>query len=186
MGTGLPFLTGVSAEWCFRLMRRYVPRLAGEVAIVTGGGGGLGRAQCIRLAEEGAAVAVWDIDRNNGTGTATAIPKRMLEDDIDSIGVRFDEVDATNEDQVATTMKSIADQFGGIDIMVNNHGHFIFKSIEETTGDDWDTIMAVNIKGTAFTCKHVAPYMRSRGGGSIINFGSICGVRAHHAFTPYN
>ena len=108
-------------------------RLVGKTAIVTGGGGGLGRAQCIRLAEEGAAVAVWDVNRSTGEATATHITEMILRENLDSKGVRFDEVDVTNEEDIATTMENIASQFGGVDIMVNNHAHFIFKTNDEAT-----------------------------------------------------
>ena len=63
-----------------------------------------------------------------------------------SSGVRFDKIDVVNESQISATMKDIAGQFGSIDIMVNNHAHFVMKSNEDTTGEEWDRILAVNIK----------------------------------------
>ena len=66
--------------------------------------------------------------------------------DCDSSGVRFDEIDVVNEAQIAATMQMIAGQFGSIDVMVNNHAHFVMKTNEETTGEEWDRILAVNIK----------------------------------------
>jgi NAD(P)-dependent dehydrogenase (short-subunit alcohol dehydrogenase family) len=126
---------------------RFGPRLAGKVAIVTGGGGGLGRAQCIRLAEEGAAVSVWDINQTTGQGTADLLAHQIDAEEIESLGVRFDQVDVTDEAAIAAAMESISAEFGGIDVMVNNHAHFIFKTIEDTTSEDWDAILGVNIKG---------------------------------------
>jgi len=101
-------------------------------------------------------------------------------------GVRFDEVDITDEEKVVATIHRTAAQFGGIDVLVNSHAHFIHKPNEEAASEDWDKIMAVNIKGTAFTCKHATPHMRARGGGSIVNLGAKCGARALNAFTPYS
>jgi 2-hydroxycyclohexanecarboxyl-CoA dehydrogenase len=110
--------------WARALMTtRFGPRLAGKVAIVTGGGGGLGRAQCIRLAEEGAAVSVWDINQTAGQATADLLAQQMDSCEIESPGVRFDQIDVTDEAAISAAMESISAEFGGIDVMVNNHAH---------------------------------------------------------------
>lgn len=69
---------------------------------------------------------------------------------------------------------------------MNNAAVFVFESVENATEAQWDFSNDVLIKGTAFACKHVIPSMRAAGGGSIINFGSICGTRAHENFAVYN
>jgi NAD(P)-dependent dehydrogenase (short-subunit alcohol dehydrogenase family) len=155
-------------------------RVGGKTAVVTGGGGGLGQALCVRLADEGATVFVWETDAATGAETLALLGGPAAGEH------KLQLVDVTNENQIAAAVAGIEEQTGGVDILVNNAAVFVFKSVEHAEAADWDLSHDVLIKGTAFACKHVIPSMRGRGGGSIVNLGSICGVRAHESFAVYN
>ena len=147
--------------------------LDGKVALVTGGARGIGRAICEAMADAGARVAVADLNAADAAQTAQAI---------DGISVA---VDVTNFDALATCMQDVEAQLGGIDILVNNAGIFNMASIDKITVEDYRRQYDVNVGGTIFACQAVAPIMRKRGGGSIINFSSISymmGNAGYHAY----
>eukprot|EP01044_Picomonas_judraskeda_P010540 COSAG03_NODE_1364_length_4251_cov_4.775771_2_plen_243_part_00 len=154
-------------------------RLAGKVSIVTGGGGGLGQAQCVRLAEEGSVVHIWETDAAKGAETLAKLGGTMAGKHA------LHSVDVADEDAVAEAVAAVEAQSGPIHVLVNNAAVFVFESVEDATEAQWDFSHSVLIKGTAFACKHVIPSMRRAGGGSIINFGSICGQRANFNFAVY-
>ena len=154
-------------------------RLAGKVSIVTGGGGGLGQAQCIRLAEEGSVVHIWETDAAKGAETLAKLGGPMAGKHA------LHSVDVANEAAVADAVARVEAHSGPIHVLVNNAAVFVFESVEDATEAHWDFSHSVLIKGTAFACKHVIPSMRKAGGGSIINFGSICGQRANFNFAVY-
>eukprot|EP01051_Picozoa_sp_SAG22_P012070 SAG22_NODE_1223_length_5120_cov_7.942442_5_plen_248_part_00 len=147
---------------------------------MTGGGGGLGQAQCVRLAEEGATVFCWETDAAAGSETLALLGGPAAGQH------RLQIVDVTDEAQIQSAVHEVDAQTGKIDVLVNNAAVFVFKSVEEATSEDWGQSHNVLIKGAASTTKHVAPVMRRGGGGSIINFGSICSFRAHDKFAVYN
>jgi len=131
---------------------------------------GIGKAAAIMLATEGAAVAVTDICVRQGRQVASEIRKR-------DATAHFWKMDVSKEADVKAVFSSIAKAFGKIDVLVNNAG--IDGSGEPTdkeTERSWDMVMAVNVKGVFFCTKHVIPYMRKLGGGSIINISSIYGL----------
>ncbi len=145
-------------------------RLAGKVAVVTGAARGIGRAVATAFAAEGAethlldrfgdeAEAVADRCRTAG-GRATA---RML--------------DLRDADAVAEVFRRIEGDCGRIDVLVNNAGVIFFKPIEETSVADWDGLMAVNLRGAFLCARAVAPGMKARRAGAIINVSSNAGVR---------
>src|SRR5262245_10150072 len=145
-----------------------VGRVKGKVAVVTGGGMGLGRAASLLLASEGASVVVTDIDETSGQDTA-----RMIgEAGATSLFLRHD---VSREDEWQRVMQAVEQRFGRLDVMVNNAGIAIAKNIEETTLEDWKRTMAVNLDGVFFGCKHAISLMK-RSGGSIINLSSIDGI----------
>ena len=156
-------------------------RVQGKTCIVTGGAVGIGHACVQRLAEEGAAVAIFD--RMDGEGQALA-------DAITHAGgnARYWHVDVTREADVARAIDEVADHFGGVDVLVNNAGiSGSTKLTHEISEAEWDLVQAVNVKGVLFCCKHAIPHMRRAGGGSIVNLSSIYGlvgapdVPAYHA-----
>lgn len=153
-------------------------RLAGKVAVVTGGALGIGQATCIRFAEEGAAVAIADINAAAGAETASSITAsggRAL----------FVPTDITNEDSIRNMVQATLPAFGKIDILVNNAAIFILRGIEATP-EEWRQILDVNVIGTSLVSKHVVPEIRKAGGGAIVNLGSISSFIAQPQFVTYN
>ncbi|MXZ81770.1 MAG: SDR family oxidoreductase [Gammaproteobacteria bacterium] len=141
--------------------------LAGRVAIVTGGCGGIGRAICDRLVREGAHVFAADLVGHCGAG------------------VNFHEHDVTSEQSTTDLMERVRTEHGRLDILVNVAGIEIELTIEDTTLDDWNRIFSVNVTGTFLACKHALPLMREAGRGSIINFGSYDGFIADPQLAAY-
>jgi NAD(P)-dependent dehydrogenase (short-subunit alcohol dehydrogenase family) len=140
-------------------------RLAGKVAVVTGAGSGIGRGIAEAFGREGAAVVV--ANRRPAMGEETV--RRI----VDAGGVaRFWATDVADETQCQAVVAAAVDQFGRLDVLVNNAGIFPRATLEETTRDLWDEIMATNLRGPFFLCKYAVPAMRRGGGGSIINLGS--------------
>ena len=144
--------------------------LENQVALVTGGTGGIGTAICKRLAKEGAVVIA--ADRH--------APNVELPD-----GIFFHDLDVTQEDSVTKLMDSVEYNQGKIDILVNAAGIEIEKTIEDTSLDDWNRIFAVNVTGTFLVSKYALPLMRKTGAGSIINFGSYDGFIADPQLAAY-
>jgi NAD(P)-dependent dehydrogenase (short-subunit alcohol dehydrogenase family) len=140
-------------------------KLAGKVAIVTGAGGGIGRASVIALACEGAKVTALDVNVAGGEETAAQAKSKGLE-------VVFEPTDVCKESQVKAAVESTVARWGRLDILFNNAGIVLVKSIEEMTEAEWDRLMAINLKAVFFGCKHAIPHMRKTG-GAILNTGSI-------------
>ena len=153
-------------------------RFEAKVAVVTGGGSGIGRATCLRFAEEGAAVAVAEIDEARGKAVAEEIGRAGGK----AIFVRTDVAD---EESVRAAVARIAASLGRIDVLVNNAAVFVLKGIEATV-EEWRKILDVNVMGPALMAKHVVPEMRKAGGGAIVNLGSISSFIAQPQFVTYN
>ncbi len=153
-------------------------RLAGKVAVVTGGAVGIGQATCIRFAEEGAAVTIADVNAEAGAETARAIT---------ATGGRalFVHTDITSEDSLRQMVQATVNAFGKIDILVNNAAIFILRGIDATP-EEWRQILEVNVIGTSLASKHVVPEIRKAGGGAIVNLGSISSFIAQPQFVTYN
>ena len=147
-------------------------RLAGKVALVTGAGSGIGRGIALAFAREGAAVVV--ANRRPEAGTETE--RRIV-----AAGgrARFQATDVTHEADCAAAVAAAGEHFGRLDVLVNNAAIFPRSTLEETTAELWESILATNLRGPFFLCKHAVPAMRAGGGGSIINLGStnaFCGL----------
>lgn len=155
-------------------------RLQDHVAIVTGGGTGIGEATCLRFAEEGAVVIVCDRDRDGGQHTEAAIR---------AAGGRahFIAADVAQEDQVAALIAATLAAHGRIDVLVNNAAVTgVNKRAHEVTVAEWDAVFAVNVRGTFLCTKHaVVPMMAARR-GSIVNFSSIYGLIGNDDLPPYH
>ena len=156
-------------------------RLAGKVALVTGAALGLGRATALRMAQEGAAVAVTDVLQ----AEASAFTDELIAQGLSACSWRLD---VSSEAEVSGVMHAITQRFGRIDILVNNAGVIgANKPTDQLTEAEWDWVQSINVKGVFFCTKHVIPHMRRAGGGSIINLSSIYGlvsapdVPAYHA-----
>ena len=138
-------------------------RLKDKVAIVTGGGIGLGRAYCKALAGEGARVVVADIAHD----AAQAVAK-----EVSGLAVR---VDVTSADETAAMAARALEAYGAIDVLVNNAGMYTAirkRPFTEIPLEEWDRCMAVNVKGVYLCCRAVYPQMKQQGRGKIINISS--------------
>lgn len=143
-------------------------RVQDKVAIVTGGGTGIGQGIATVLAREGARVVV--ANRTPETGEETVARIRA-----EGGAALFHRTDVTKEADCRALIDTAVREFGRLDILVNNAGIFPRATLEETTEELWDEIMAVNLKSVFFLCKHAVPAMRRAGGGSIVNIGSVHG-----------
>jgi NAD(P)-dependent dehydrogenase (short-subunit alcohol dehydrogenase family) len=153
-------------------------RLKNKVAIITGGGAGIGRETCDLFAEEGAAVVI--AERNRDTGQSAA-------DQLNKAGAKalFVQTDVSDEHSVKRMVEAAVQAFSRIDILVNNAGIFVLKGIEATP-EEWRQVLDVNVMGPALVAKHVVPEMRNVGGGAIVNLGSISSFIAQPHFVTYN
>jgi NAD(P)-dependent dehydrogenase (short-subunit alcohol dehydrogenase family) len=148
-----------------------VGRVDGQVAIVTGAGGGIGRATALRLAQEGARLGLTDLDGSSLEEAAAAAREAGAEVET----VAGDIVDASTIDALATALTA---RFGRIDALVNNAGIVIAKPLVEHTPEDFDQLMRVNCLSYLLATQRVVGEMQRGGGGSIVNISSIGGLVA--------
>jgi len=150
-----------------------VYRLDGRVAIVTGGGRGLGEVFCRTFAGAGAAVVVADIIEENA---------KKVADDLTKAGHNASAVrlDVRKTASVDAMVKHTLSKFGQMDVLVNNAGIVINEPCETMSDEQWDDVIAVDLTGVFRCCRAVAPYMIARKRGSIINIGSMSGVISNH------
>jgi len=148
-----------------------VTRLAGKVALVTGGGTGIGRAIALAFAREGASVAVAgrrleklrevirEVEKSGGKGLAM-------------------ECDVTKAKEVERAVRGTTERFGRLNILVNNAGALSATTVEGISEEEWDRLMTVNMKGPFLMSRAVLPEFRKAGGGAIVNIGSVLGLVA--------
>ena len=139
-------------------------RLEDKIAIVTGGGQGIGKAIAGKFAAEGATVVVTDLDETSARETADALPG--------AVAIR---ADVTDRQGVQAMVGRVVEQFGRVDVLVNNAGWDKASSFVDSDPADWDRAIAVNLYGVLHTCKAVLPLMAERGGGAVVNLGSDAG-----------
>ncbi len=155
-------------------------RVEGKVVLVTGGAKGIGRAACLRLAEEGASVAVTDVARAEGEAVVREITQGGR-------NAAYWDLDVSDEAAVKSVMGQVRERFGRLDVLVNNAGiSGADKPTDEVTEAEWDQVMAINVKGVFFCTKYAVPYLRAEGGGSIINLSSIYGLIGAPNVPPYH
>lgn len=155
-------------------------RVENKVALITGAGLGIGKASALLLAQEGAKLAITDV--NDKTG-------KSLADEINAAGgvAKFWHLDTTDEENVSNVFAEVVDEFGSIDVLVNNAGIAgVEKPTHEITRTEWETLMNVNVTGVFLCTKHVIPYMLKSSGGSIINMSSIYGLVGAADLPPYH
>jgi len=141
-------------------------RLEGRVAVVTGGGGGLAEGICARLVRDGAAVVCADVSLEKAEGVAG----RVASGGGKSLAV---EVDVSDRGSVEAMVGRVVERFGGVDVLVNNAAIYPRRAWTEIEEEEWDRVMAVNLKGYFLCARAVYPHMKERGGGSIVNVSSI-------------
>ena len=155
-------------------------RLKGRVAIVTGGGGGIGKATCIAFAQEGADIVIPEVNMTNATAVSeevTALGRRC----------KVVETDVANVESVRAMVDMTLEELGRIDILVNNAGIFSYTRIDACGEDEWDRMMAVNLKGPFLCSQAVMETMKAQRFGRIINLGSLAGqVGGLVASAPYS
>ena len=144
-------------------------RVKGKVAIVTGAARGLGKAQALLLAREGAKVVITDIDETQGKKAAEEIGQEGGE-------AIFIKHDVSNEQDWKGVIEKTLSEFSKLDVLVNNAGVILFKNIKETTLEEWRWVISVNLDGVFLGTKYAMEAMKKSGGGSIINISSIAGL----------
>lgn len=143
--------------------------LTSKRALITGGASGIGRATALLLARQGAAVAVADLDEDDGQAVAQAI--------VDGGGrATFVHCDVSRAVDCQQAVQHTVEQFGGLDILFNNAGIIRRATVLETSEEEWDRVMAVNVKSIFLLSKYAIPIMAQAGGGVIINTASGWGL----------
>ena len=147
-------------------------RLANKVAIITGGGSGIGRASARLFAAEGAKVVVAEIDETLGQASAVEAGP----------AARFIRTDVTSDDSVAQMVRETQAAFGRIDVLLNCAGGSVAEDrhVIEVDLSVWDRTIALDMKGPFLCCRHVIPLMVAQGSGSVVNFSSVVALRGNH------
>jgi dihydroanticapsin dehydrogenase len=153
-------------------------RLKDKVAVVTGGGHGIGRATCERFVKEGAAVVVAELEPNAAEEVAAALRSQGGR----SIAVPTDVADEASVQRMATEAERA---FGLVNVLVNNAAAFILRGVDATPAE-WRKVLDVNVMGPALVAKHLIPQMRRAGGGAIVNVASMSSFIAQPQFVTYN
>ncbi len=153
--------------------------LAGRVVLVTGGARGLGEAIVRRLGRSGADVIAADVRTDLAERTASSVR---------DAGGRAEalELDVTDADRAEAAVRSVADRFGRLDVLINNAGTDVTAPFDEITVEDWDRILAVNLRGPVVMSRAVFPIMRERKGGHIVNVVSTAAKRAWPNASAYH
>ena len=154
-------------------------RLKDKVAAVTGGAQGLGKATAELFAREGAKVVIADIEEKAGEETVRGIRDAGGE-------AVFVKVDVAREADAEAMVETAVAEFGRLDILVNNAGIQVEKAVPESTEEEWDRVLGVNLKGPFLCSKHAIRQMRKQGGGNIICISSLSGLVSNANQASYN
>ena len=153
--------------------------LQDSVAVVTGGSSGIGRATAQRLAAEGAAVVIADLDTERGEETVTQIREAGGE-------AEFVETDVTSESDIETMVETAVAEYGGLDVAVNNAGvEGAIAPTHDQSVTDWEQVIAVNLRGVFLGLRAEVPAMLADGGGAIVNTSSLAGLNGLRGGSPY-
>lgn len=153
-------------------------RLEGKTAVITGGAQGIGKATVIKFIEEGANVAVWDLDETKGNELAAKFNKEAQK-------VAFYKVNVADGEAVKTSMKKVIDEFGQVDILINNAGITKDATLKKMTAEQWQQVIDVNLTGVFNCTQSVSEHMVERGTGRIINASSVVGLYGNFGQTNY-
>lgn len=151
-------------------------RVEGKVALVTGGAAGIGHALACRFGEEGAKVVIGDITRERLDEAASAVPGECF----------ATYMDVTDPAAIDAALQAIIDRFGGIDILINNAADQKPGGGIEMPIEEWDRQIDLSLKSVFLVCRAAWPHLVARGGGSIVNAGSLTGVHAFPEFVAYS
>jgi NAD(P)-dependent dehydrogenase (short-subunit alcohol dehydrogenase family) len=154
--------------------------VAGKIAFITGGASGLGRASAMMLAQEGAKVAVSDINAEGAQAVAEEINAAHP-------GQAFAyHLDVTNEENWKAALQAAHEDMGGLNVLLNNAGIGGGSTVEDTDFETWKLVHAVDVDSVFLGCKYAIPLMTPHAPGSIINISSIAGLIAGHNMAAYN
>jgi len=155
-------------------------KLNGKTAIITGGGGGIGRSTAIRFAKEGAKVSVADIDSKLGEETVRFIKEAGGE-------AIFVKTDVTDSEQIQALINTTTSTFGALHILFNNAGvgNSEVRSVD-LSEEEWDRVIDINLKGVFLGIKYAVPEFIKAGGGAIINTSSLLGLKGQKYVSAYN
>lgn len=153
-------------------------RLDRKVCVITGGGSGIGEASARLFAQEGAVVAIVDVDKANGSRVAGDLQN-------EGRAAVFVEADVSDESAASGTLAAIVDQFGRVDVLFNNAGVSAVGDVWQCTVDDWERVMRVNVRGTFLMSRYAVDIMRRQGHGTIINMSSTIAVMGLQSRAAY-
>jgi NAD(P)-dependent dehydrogenase (short-subunit alcohol dehydrogenase family) len=154
-------------------------RLKDKIAVITGSGKGLGEAMALLFSREGAKIVVFDIDEPAGQETVEQIQQQGGE-------AIFVHGDVSKPDDAVRVIDAAVDAYGRVDVLVNNAGVHVDRTVADTTEEEWDRILGVNLKGVFLCSKAAIPQMRRQGGGNIICISSISGLIGQLNQAAYN
>jgi len=154
-------------------------RLAGKVSVITGAGSGIGKATALLFLREGASVVAACYEPGDGevlAGDSQGLPGRLV----------TVEADVAHDQDAQRLVRTAVEQFGGLDILVNSAGIASSAVATETTEEQWQRVLDVNLKGVFLCSKHAVAEMLKRPGGSIVNVASINAIRGNHRLVAYS
>ena len=150
--------------------------MQGRVALITGGGGGIGEATARLFVEEGASVALVDASREAVDAAARNLGERAL----------AIVADVSKETQAKRAVEEALGRFGALHALVNVAGVRVYRALAEASPEDWQLILGVNVLGTAYCCKAALPALRKAGGATIVNVSSVYGVMGRKGMGQYD
>jgi len=153
-------------------------RLENKVSIITGGAQGIGKATAEKFLEEGAIVIIWDVDEMKGTQFVNQAKEKGL-------SLKFMKVNVAKLEEVETAVKNIIDEFGRIDVLINNAGILRDATLLKMSAEKWQQVIDVNLTGVFNCTKAVAPFMVEKQSGKIVNATSVVGLYGNFGQTNY-
>jgi len=148
-------------------------RLENKVAIITGGAAGIGAATAVKFTEEGAKVVIWDLDEVKGKALA------------EHLNATFAKVNTANYAEIEVAARAVNDQFGRIDILINNAGITRDSTLKKMTVEQWQQVIDVNLTGVFYCTKIISEYMLANNWGRIINASSVVGIYGNFGQANY-
>ncbi|WP_020534414.1 beta-ketoacyl-ACP reductase [Lewinella cohaerens] len=153
-------------------------RLKDRVAIITGGAQGIGKATTLKFVQEGAKIAIWDINAEKGEAFAQELQN-------EGHTVHFFQVNTVDAAAVSATAKAVYEAFGQIDILINNAGITRDATLQKTTPEQWQQVLDVNLTGVFNCTQAIYPYMKEATYGRIVNASSVVGIQGNFGQSNY-
>ncbi|MBP1645625.1 MAG: 3-oxoacyl-(acyl-carrier-protein) reductase [Bacteroidetes bacterium] len=148
-------------------------RLENKIAIITGGASGIGKATAEKFVQEGAKVIIWDLNEQRGNEVAK------------ELGAKFAKVNTSNYQDIEKAAKAVNDEFGRIDILINNAGITRDSTVKKMTVEQWQKVIDVNLSGVFYCSKIISEYMVANGWGRIVNASSVVGLYGNFGQANY-